>query len=376
MGYVPAPVRAWGSPSRYIQGPGLMDQLEKYTRVYGTRVAAVIDRFFFESLTAKLRAQFEGTGSAIETVVFDSEVTERQIEETTAKLRAFGPTVVAGIGGGKTLDTAKAVADNFGTPVVVCPTAASTDAPTSALSVIYKESGEHSHARNYVSNPNLVLMDSAIIAKAPIRFFVSGMGDALSTVFEARANALADHGNYINEKQGPFRRPKTAMAIAEFCYDTLLESGVQAKLAAERGLITEAVEDIIECSTLMSGLGFENTGCAGAHSVGDGITGLPAGAKSLHGERVAFGVICQLVAENAPKALIEEVVDFCLDVGLPVTLEELWVERTPENLRVIAETSMHSFWNAEPFNISIEQIIDVVLAGDAIGAYYKAKRAK
>jgi glycerol dehydrogenase len=376
MGYVPAPIRAWGSPSRYIQGPGLMNQLEKYTRVYGTRVAAVIDQFFFESLTAQLKAQFEGTGSVIETVVFNSEVTEKQIDETTEKLRAFGPTVVVGIGGGKTLDTAKAVADNFGTPVVICPTAASTDAPTSALSVIYKESGEHSHARPYVSNPNLILMDSAIIAKAPIRFLVSGMGDALSTVFEARANALADHGNYINEQQGPFRRPKTALAIAEYCYATLLERGLEAKLAAEKGLITEAVEDIIECNTLMSGLGFENTGCAGAHSVGDGITGLAVGAKSLHGERVAFGVICQLVAENAPKALIEEVVGFCLDVGLPVTLEDLWVEKTPENLRVIAETSMHSFWNAEPFNISIEQIIDVVLAGDAIGAYYKAKRAK
>jgi len=374
MGYVPAPVRAWGSPSRYIQGPNLMGQLEKYTRVYGRRVAAVIDQFFFEKLTAQLKAQFAGTGSEIETAIFNSEVTEAQIGATTEALRAFGPTVVVGIGGGKTLDTAKAVADNFGTPVVICPTSASTDAPTSALSVIYKESGEHSHARPYVSNPNLVLMDSAIIAKAPIRFLVSGMGDALSTVFEARANQLADHGNYINESQGPFRRPKTAMAIAEFCYETLMERGVEARLAAEKGLVTEAVEDIIECNTLMSGLGFENTGCAGAHSVGDGITGLPAGAKSLHGERVAFGVICQLVAESAPKALIDEVVNFCLDVGLPVTLGDLWVEGTPENLRVIAETSMHSFWNAEPFNISIDQIIDVVRAGDAIGAYYKAKR--
>ncbi len=374
MAYVPAPVRAWGSPSRYIQGPNLMNDLEKFTRVYGLRVAAVIDQFFFEKLTAELKARFAGTGSEIETVVYNSEVTERQIDETTEKLKPFAPTVVVGIGGGKTLDTAKAVADNFNAPVVICPTSASTDAPTSALSVIYKESGEHSHARHYPANPNLVLMDTTIIAKAPIRFLVSGMGDALATVFEARANDLADHGNYINEAQGPFRRPKTAMIVAQACYDTLMECGVQAKIAAEKGLVTEAVENIIECNTLMSGLGFENTGCAGAHSVGDGITGLPAGAKSLHGERVAFGTICQLVAEGASRALIEEVVSFCLDVGLPVTLEDLWVEKTPENLKVIAETSMHSFWNAEPFNISLDRIIDVVLSGDAIGAYYKAKR--
>lgn len=374
MSYVPSPVRAWGSPSRYIQGPNLLGSLEKYTSVYGQRVAAVIDQFFFESLTAALTEGFQGTGSVITTVVFNAEVTNAQIDETTEKLRAFAPDVVVGIGGGKTLDTAKAVADNFHVPVVICPTSASTDAPTSALSVIYKENGEHSHARPYTSNPNLVLMDSTIIAKAPIRFLVSGMGDALATVFEARSNDLADHGNYINEAQGPFRRPKTAMIVSEACYDTLLEYGVQAKIAASKGLVTEAVENIIECNTLMSGLGFENTGCAGAHSVGDGITGLPEGAKSLHGERVAFGTICQLVAEGAETALIEEVVTFCLEVGLPVTLSDLWVENTPENLAVIAKTSMNSFWNAEPFNVSLQQIIDIVQAGDALGAHYKAAR--
>ncbi|MEA5069428.1 MAG: glycerol dehydrogenase [Christensenellaceae bacterium] len=372
--HVSAPVRAWGSPSRYIQGPNLLRDIEKYTRAYGKRVAAVIDQFFFDSLTRELGTCYADTGSAFTSVVFNSEVTLARIEATTESLRAFAPDVVVGIGGGKTLDTAKAVADNFSVPVVICPTLASTDAPTSALSVIYKDNGEHSHARNYLSNPNLVLMDSAIIAKAPIRFLVSGMGDALATVFEAKANELSDHGNYINEKQGPFRRPRTAMIVAEACDETLLEYGLQAKLAAERGLVTEAVEYIIECNTLMSGLGFENTGCAGAHSVGDGITGLKAGAKSLHGERVAFGVICQLVAEGAQTALIEEVVNFCLDVGLPVTLEDLSVEATSDNVRTIAEVSMNSFWNAEPFNVSVDQVIDIVLAGDAIGAHYKSLR--
>ncbi|MHC1770659.1 MAG: glycerol dehydrogenase [Flexilinea sp.] len=377
MGYVPAPaIRAWGSPGRYIQGLNVLDQLETYTSVYGNRVAAVIDQFFFTGLTKKLTEDFAKTDSVITTIIFNSEVTEKQIEETTGSLRPFAPNVIVGIGGGKTLDTAKAVADNFKVPVVIAPTSASTDAPTSALSVIYKENGEHSHARPYIKNPDLVLMDSKIIANAPIRFLVSGMGDALATVFEAMANDNADHGNYINERTGAHRRPKTAMVIAQACYDMLIENGLQAKLAAERGLVTEAVENIIEVNTLMSGLGFENTGCAGAHSVGDGITGLPEGAKTLHGERVAFGTICQLVAEAASTEMIEEVVSFCLSVGLPVTLEDLFVEPTRENLKIIAEVSMHSFWNAEPFNITTEQVIDVVLAGNAIGHYYKDRFVK
>ncbi len=374
MAYIPSPIRAWGSPSRYIQGPNLMLSAEKYTRPYGKRIGAIIDQVLFEELTETLKKVYEGTGSEVTTVIFNADVTEQVIDATTEKLRPFHPDVILGIGGGKTMDTAKAVADNFSVPVITCPTTASTDAPTSALSVIYRENGERSHARHYLTNPAMVLADSTIIAKAPIRYLISGMGDALATVFEARANVHSDIGNYINEDQGPFRHPKTAAVIAQACYDTLLRYGLQAKLAAEQGLVTEAVENIIESNTLMSGLGFENTGCAGAHAVCDGITGVPEGTEALHGERVSFGVICQLVAEGAPIEQIDEVAAFCLDVGLPLTLEDLHIPKTQEKLVAIAESSLRSHWNAEPFNVTVPQIIDIILAGDALGTRYKKMR--
>lgn len=374
MPYVPAPAaRAWGSPGRYIQGPGLIRRLETYTSVYGRRAAAVIDQFFFESLTQQLKEDYSKTESSIETVVFNAEVTDAHIRATGQALKSFQPEVIVGIGGGKTLDTAKAVADDFNLPVVIVPTSASTDAPTSALSVIYKDNGEHSHARHYTKSPELVLVDSEIIVRAPIRFLVSGMGDALVTAMEAFANDASDSANYINGNTGQYRRPKTALAVARACYETLLADGLHAKLAAEKGLVTEAVENIIEANTLMSGLGFENTGCAAAHSVGDGITGLPEGKLSLHGERCAFGAICQLISEGASREAIEEVISFCLCVGLPVTLEDLKVPATPGNIRTIAEVSLHSFWNAEPFLLTVEQIESIILAGDALGHYYKGR---
>jgi glycerol dehydrogenase len=370
VSYVKKSTRAWGSPGRYIQGPGELMNLPQYTRLFGRKVYAIIDQFFYESLSAKLQARYQEDGAEIKTVIFNSEVTERQIEETTAAARSFAPEIIVGIGGGKTLDTAKAVADNFHTGVIIVPTAASTDAPTSALSVIYKDNGEHSHPRLYNKSPDIVLVDSEIIAQAPVRFLVSGMGDALSTIFEARANQRSDSPNYIS---GGFRQTKTAMAVAEACYKTLLSRGLHAKMAVENKSVTEALEDIIEVNILMSGLGFENTGCAGAHSVGDGVTGLPEGKKTFHGERVAFGVICQLVAENAPLELIEEVIQFNLSIGLPVTLADLYVEATPENLKTIAAVSMHSFWDAEPFLITEEKIIDILVTTDAMGKFYKEK---
>jgi glycerol dehydrogenase len=370
MSMIEKHTRGYGSPGRYFQGPGELDNLHKYSSLYGKKVFAVIDVFFFEDYTKKFGDIYAKTDSELLTAQFGGETSEQEIIRVTELAKDFNPEVIVGIGGGKTLDTAKAVADNYGIPVIIAPTTASTDAPCSALSVIYKENGEHSHARHYVGSPNIVLMDSDVITKAPIRYLISGMGDALSTYFEARANDESDSPNYIS---GGYRRPKVAMAIAELCYDILIEDGLKAKLAAQAGVCTEAVENIIEANTLLSGLGFENTGCAGAHSVGDGITALPEGAKTLHGERCAFGVICQLVAEGRSIEEIKEVIAFNLSVDLPVTLEDMGIKATEPNLRTIAEVSLHSFWDAEPFKVDAEKAYRDIVGANALGHHYKNK---
>ncbi len=364
--------KSWGSPGRYIQGPDELNNLPKHTSKYGNKVFAIIDQFFFEGLTDKITKLYQDAGGSFQSVVYNSEVTVEQITETGETAKKFGPSVIVGIGGGKTLDTAKGVADDLHLPVIIVPTSASTDAPTSSLSVMYLASGEHSHARMYTKSPDLVLVDSRIIADAPVRFLVSGMGDALATVFEAKANAASDSPNYIAGESGKYRRTRTAMVVAQACYDMLIENGLKAKLAAENHLLTEAVETIIEVNTLMSGLGFENTGCAAAHSVCEGITAVPDAGRTLHGEQVAFGTICQLIAENQPMDQIEEVITFCLSVGLPVTLDDVKVNPTKENARIIAEYSIkNSYWGAQPEPYSVESITDIVLAGDALGRHYK-----
>ena len=88
--------------------------------------------------------------------------------------------------------TAKAVAYYEKTPVLICPTIASTDAPCSALSVIYTEEGVFEEYLFLPSNPDMVMMDTEIIAESPVRLTVAGMGDALATYFEARACQRSD----------------------------------------------------------------------------------------------------------------------------------------------------------------------------------------
>lgn len=126
---------------------------------------------------------------------------------------------VVAVGGGKTIDTGKIVANRLGVPVAVVPTIASTDAPCSACAVVYSEEGVVVRVEYQKKNPDLVLVDSEIIANAPERFLVAGMGDALATWFEAESCRKAKSKNEAGELGS-----LTAYALARLCYDTLLES--------------------------------------------------------------------------------------------------------------------------------------------------------
>lgn len=368
--------KAWGSPSRYIQGPGEIRRLPMHTAKYGKKAGAVIDSFFYEEYTEMLKKLYEEDGGAFLSARYETEITHESINKVWKDMETLNPDVMIGIGGGKTIDTAKCVASRMNIPLVVIPTSASTDAPTSAMAIIYNDAHEHSDVEYFVKNPDLVLVDSEIIANAPVRFLVSGMGDALATVFEGRATIRTNSNNYICGESGTYRYTRTAAAIAEVCYETIMKYGRMAKLANEQHVVNEALEAVIEANTLMSGIGFENVGCAASHCVHNGLTCVKNGEKSLHGEKVAFGVICQLVAENAPAAMLEEVINFNLDVGLPVTLEDMGIEATEENFTLIAGNPAETEWTREGIRIDAEAVKGYVKCADALGHLYKQKHNK
>ena len=276
--------------------------------------------------------------------------------------------VVIGIGGGKTHDTAKAVAYYQEVPVIIVPTIASTDAPCSALSVIYTEDGIFERYLFLKQNPNVVLVDTDIVAKAPSRLLVAGMGDALATYFEARACQASQA-----ETCAGGTCTQAAMALARLCYDTLLEKGTLAKAAADKNCCTKALEKVVEANTLLSGIGFESGGLAAAHAIHNGFTVLEACHSMNHGEKVAFGTLVQLVLEDADADEIEEVLYFCTSVGLPVTLKQLGVEEViPEQIMAVAEASsaegetIHNM----PFPVTAQDVYGAILAANEIGRNY------
>ena len=201
------------------------------------------------------------------------------------------------------------------------------------------------------------------------------MGDALATYFEAMANQNSNFDSVVAEEVGKSVGPSlAAKGIAKMCYDVLLEDGVKAKAAAELHMVTEALENIVEANTLLSGIGFESNGTAAAHSINDGLTVIPEAVKYFHGERVAFGVLCQLILENADQCVIDEVYEFCVNVGLPVTLEDVGVKDiTQEQLMAVADSAYHNVIHAEPMVVTRESIASAIMVADRLGRSYKAK---
>ena len=164
-----------------------------------------------------------------------------------------------------------------------------------------------------------------------------------------------------------------ALLLANACFDTLMNEGVKAKLALEAGACTKAVEKVIEANTLLSGIGFESGGLAGAHAIHNGFTVLDECHHMYHGEKVAFGTITQLVLEDIPAEELEDIIDWCIELGLPVTLKELGItEVTDEKLMAVATAACaeNDTLHNMPFEVTPETVCAAIKAADAYGRYF------
>jgi glycerol dehydrogenase len=319
-------------PNRYIQGENALNELSSEISHLGKTGLLICSPTVYKNIIPNLKQRLDDE-IKYNVIVFNGETTEAEIKRINLEAKKNKCDVICGIGGGKTLDAAKAVAHNLALPVIIAPTIASTDAPTSAISVIYSEQGVFQKAILLKNNPNVVLVDTAVIANAPVRFLVSGMGDALATFFEADSCRRSQAKNFAG-----FNGLLTGYAIAELCYKTLLRYGKLAKKFAQERKVSPELEHIVEANTLLSGIGFESCGIATAHSIHNGFTVLPQMRAYYHGEKVAFGTLASLFLTKKEKTIIDEVYDFCKEIGLPITLSDLGLKNiSDEDLMKIAE---------------------------------------
>ncbi|MBB4122795.1 glycerol dehydrogenase [Martelella radicis] len=356
-------------PGRYVQGADAIGQFSAEIARLGTSALAIVDK----GVTALVGdATTTDDKATIAVEAFNGECSDEEIARIGKRVATESADVIAGIGGGKALDTAKAVAHAAGLPVVIVPTLASTDAPCSALSVIYTAEGAFKRYLVLPKNPDVVLVDTQLIVGAPVRLFVAGMGDALSTWFEAEDCRHTQSAN-MTGRVGSM----TAYGLARMCFDTLLADGAAAKAAASQKIVTPEFERVVEANTLLSGLGFESGGLSGAHAIHNGLTALPGTHAYWHGEKVAIGTQALVMLTKRPREIVEAVYGFSEAIGLPMTLADIGIgDASDADLLKVAKLACDpaDTMGNVPGSVKPEDVAAAIRAADAEGRSRKAKR--
>lgn len=357
-------VKVFASPSRYVQGKGVLKTGIEHIAKLGQTPLLLCDDIVWDIVGKNFMTHLTENKFKVVRAAFKGEASLNEVERVKAIGAEEKVDLIIGLGGGKAIDTAKLIADELGLPVAILPTIASTDAPTSALSVIYTDEGAFEKYVFYKKNPELVLVDTEVISKAPTRLLASGIADAMATWVEGRA-VLQNNGGTMAGGTSTL----AAQAIAQRCEETLFTYGLQAMEANRVKVVTEALEFIVEANTLLSGIGFESCGLAAAHAIHNGFTALHGPIHELtHGEKVTYGTLTQLFLENRPKEELDKYIHFYQALGLPTTLKELKLgDADYETLLKVGQqaTIEGETIHGMPFEVTAEDVANALLAVDA-----------
>ncbi len=346
-------------------------------------------------LQASLAAAL-GEETPIRQYRYGKDCTEKNISALAGELARTGAGLLVAAGGGKALDTAKAAAFRARIPLVTVPTIAATCAAVTTLSVIYSDTGQYLRMEYAVQTPSLVIVDTDIIAAAPRRYLRSGVGDTLAKWHEVEATAQkAFLDPEIGETAASFA-VQSARAAAYECYQTLLvnapavlgdrsspsasspveipKTAATKTTAPETSLLEAVVDAVILLAGLSSGLGGKACRTACAHSVHDALTSLPEASRFLHGELVAFGVLCQAAVEHKPARELQELIGFYRRLELPVSLEDLGLATgDPRLINIARQAAASPDMRNMPFEVSAVDLLDAFrllssLAGSSAGS--------
>nr|WP_314613812.1 glycerol dehydrogenase [uncultured Pseudomonas sp.] len=371
----------FAAPGRYIQGYKELERLYRHIAWFGQRFLIITSQGRLQSLQQTLAISFDQPELSLHYAVFDGEVTRAEVQRLAALQHSLGCDGVIGVGGGKVLDAAKAVAQQARLPLCIVPTVVSNDAPTSALSVLYHPGGAFDDVLFHERSPDVVVVDTWVIAQAPVRLLVAGIGDALATYYEARTCVQGNHDNFLGLAgaglqacEGGGKPTLTSMAIAQLCHQVLKADAVQAVMACSRQVVTKALNRVIEANALMSGIGFESNGVATAHAVYCGFSVLGPRATAYHGEYVAFGTLVMLILEGAPASELDEWLGLCLAIGLPVCFADLGLadlaeDELQEVVQVAASPQQTS--RVEAFEVTAWEMRAALIAANDLGEFYK-----
>lgn len=334
------------APTQYISGNNILEDCGRFILRWGKNVLVSGGNRAMKAVEQKLFNALDSAGIKWEKNYFSGECCDENISIITEKVKAMKFDAIIGVGGGKSLDTAKRAAEICNVPIICIPTIAATCAAASVLSVIYTSEGVHKKDHYLERNPNLVLVDPEIIANAPVEYFESGILDSLSKWYEGKAA--------FKGIQNPDIFASSAINLASLLNELMEKNAVKAVQAIKNKQSTDAVVIVtdlnIYLAAVIQSIGKKTRGAA-AHGIHAGLSIIPESHEILHGFKVGYGIIVQLVMERKPLDELRRVVNFFRQLDLEPSFKGM---NLPFDAEVIKEVAVKSVLSDPMKNMPFE----------------------
>lgn len=351
-------------PATVLRGAGVSQQLGGICARLGSRVLVAGGHQALAAAQTLIIEQLRQSGVTLTAVEWSGEqCSVSQIERLCARVRETDSDVLLAVGGGKALDTGKAVAFQCGIPVVTLPTIAATCAAVTPLSVRYHDDGHFHDLHHLPVAPAAVVIDSALLARAPLRWLAAGLGDTLAKWYEFRAidNGGNDSGFAASSR-----------ANSEICFWLIEQYGEEACRAVTAGQHNDALDQVLDAIFLFAGLTSlmaSGAHAAAAHALYEGFTVCDKTREFGHGLLVGFGNLCLLALEQRSDEELLAAIRLAQACAVPLTLAAICPDLSEEELTAIVRASVDAPDMATmPFTVTEQQVRQAIRRVEALAA--------
>lgn len=307
------------APAQVLRGRGVLTQVGTAIVRLGHNPLVIGGNQTLAAMKPQLQPVLEGESLQPVWMSYGSDCSEKTLMTLHQAVAQHQTDVVIGIGGGKALDTAKLVAYQHQLPIVTVPTSAATCAAWTALSNVYSEQGAFQYDVALARCPDLLVLDYDVVQTAPRRTLVAGIGDAIAKWYEASVSSGHVQQTLII----------AAVQQARVLRDLLFQTSAIALQEPGGQPWQEVVDATVLMAGVIGGLGGAQCRTVAAHAVHNGLTHLLASHSTLHGEKVAYGILVQLRLEEMVQGnqlaatARQQLLKFYGEIGLPTSLNDL-----------------------------------------------------